>query len=204
MTTGTLNPTRFLQYENKRLLEENQTLQAEVKKLRRILTALSTLQEVSAHVNQQTDVLSLLDRLLQAALASVTAQDGSLLLVDHDTKELAFAVVHGEVRERLIGHRIPIGKGIAGWVAQHATPVMVANARLDTRFSPDVDHTFQFHTRSMLCVPIVYANQVIGVIQALNKANGEDFDPAELTLFGVVAQLVATALHKAETAVNGV
>lgn len=202
MTTGTLNPTRFLQYENRRLLDENDTLRSELEKLHRVFEALMTLQEVSVSVTAQTDVLQLLDRLLESALGSVGAKDGSLLLADEEKNELAFVVVHGEVREKLMGHRIPIGTGIAGWVAQKRQAVVISNARLDPRFSPEVDHSFHFHTRSMLCVPVVYASKVLGVIQALNKEDGAEFNRGDLSVLGVVAQLVGESLHRAETAVS--
>lgn len=202
MTTGTLNPTRFLQYENRRLQDENDTLRGELEKLHRVFEALMTLQEVSVSVTAQTDVLQLLDRLLESALGSVGAKDGSLLLADEEKNELAFVVVHGEVREKLMGHRIPIGTGIAGWVAQKRQAVVISNARLDPRFSPEVDHSFHFHTRSMLCVPVVYASKVLGVIQALNKEDGAEFNRGDLSVLGVVAQLVGESLHRAETAVS--
>jgi GAF domain-containing protein len=57
----------------------------------------------------------------------------------------------------------------------------------------------------MLCVPIIYANSVLGVIQALNKSDGEDFNEDDMALLGVVAQLAAAALMKmanVETAVS--
>lgn len=198
MSVDIREPLRFLQHENMRLKEENQDLREEVAALRNVLNALRALQEVSATVNAHTDVLSLLDRILQTALRSIRAGDGSLLLVDEETSELVFVVVHGRVRESLVGHRLPIGAGIAGWVAQNAEPAIIPNARLDPRFSPEIDEDFQFHTRSILCVPIIQGERVMGVIQALNKANGAEFNQADLALFGIVAQLAATAMRKAE------
>ena len=93
-----------------------------------------------------------------------------------------------------------IGTGIAGWVAQHGEPAVIQNARLDPRFSEQVDQSFHFHTHSMICVPIVSGAKVLGVIQALNKANNDEFNRTDLTLLGVVAQLAATAMTKAEAA----
>ena len=192
---------RFLQQENVRLQKENQELNAEVMVLREIIDALRALQEITATIDVDTNVYQLLDRILQSALVSIGASDGSLLLVDDEAHELAFVVVYGAVRESLKGHRIPIGTGIAGWVAEHAEPVIIPNVRMDSRFSEQVDRNFQFSTRSMICVPIITGSKVFGVIQALNKANGEEFTKTDLTLLGVVAQLAATAIAKAEAAV---
>jgi GAF domain-containing protein len=201
MTSEVRETLRFLQQENVRLQRENQELAEEVSMLRDVLDALRSLQEITASIDVNTNVLRLLERILQSALISINASDGSLLLVDDESEELAFVVVYGAVRDTLKGYRMPIGTGIAGWVAQHAEPVVISNVRLDPRFSEDVDQSFHFHTQSMLCVPIISGSKVIGVIQALNKANSEEFSRTDLTLLGVVAQLAATAITKAEAAV---
>lgn len=189
---------QFLQNENGRLQKENEHLREEVVRLRLVLRALRTLHEVSLSITPSTDVVALLDRILKSALVSIHARDGSLMLVDHEANQLAFAVVHGAVRDSLIGHRIPLGTGVAGWVAKHAESVMVADAQLDPRFSPQVDTMFQFRTRSLVCVPLIENGRVLGVIQALNKIDGQEFNQADMMLLGVVAQLAATAIAKAE------
>ena len=195
---GTLH---FLQSENQRLQEENQRLRDEVVRLRLVLRSLRTLQEISLGINKHTDVLGLLDRILQSALTTINASDGSLMLVDDETDELVFVVVHGTMRTQLTGYRIPLGTGIAGWAAKHAEAVMVPDVHRDPRFSSQIDQKFHFRTRSMICVPIAYDKKVTGVIQVLNKSNGEEFNEADLMLLGVVAQVAATAIHKAEAAV---
>jgi len=200
MGTGTLNPQRFLQGENIRLKKENQDLRDEVNALRNAVNALVTLHDVAASINAATDVLALLDRILEMALASISVIDGSLLLVDSEAQELAFVVVHGEVRESLKGYRMPIGEGIAGWVAKNGRSVIVGDASLDPRFSPQIDQAFQFHTNSILAVPIIYGSQVLGVLQAINKSGADQFSRTDRKLFEVVAQIAAIALHKAETA----
>lgn len=197
--TGQVRGTlQFLQQENIRLQEENERLQQEIVRLRVILRTLGRLNELAMNINPQTDVMKLLDQILLSALSSIRADDGSLMLVDHETEELAFVVVHGQVREKLVGHRIPLGVGVAGWVAQHAEPAIIANVQFDQRFSPRIDQAFQFKTRSMLCVPIMDDDRVLGVIQALNKSNRKEFNQTDLMLLNVVSQLAGTAIARAE------
>lgn len=193
---------RFVQNQNMLLREENGALQQEVKSLREILDCLLTLQEMSLTLTERTDALQLLDRILQVALESIGAADGSLILLDEETQDLVFVVAYGEIRDSLIGHRLPPGVGIAGWVADHGEPVRVADVTKDPRFSPNVDESFDFQTRSMLCVPLICGNRVAGVIQALNKKGDEEFIEGELLLLSIVARLAAAAIHRAETAVT--
>jgi sigma-B regulation protein RsbU (phosphoserine phosphatase) len=198
MGTGPLNTQRFLQQENKRLLQENESLRHEVTMLHDVLDALRALQEVSSRIDAKTNVLSLLDRILASALTSIGSKDGSLMLIDNEGNELVFVVVHGAIRDTLMNHRIPLGEGIGGWVAVNGRAVMIPNVRIDPRFSTAVDQNFNFKTRSLLCVPITFGNRVMGVIQAINKGNGDEFNRADLALLGVVAQLAATAMSRAE------
>lgn len=200
LNEGTQDIFRFMQQENIRLRAEVARLQHENTQMRRVLRALRTLQEVSIGVNVKTDVFFLMNRILESALASVNARDGSLLLIDEDTAELVFVVAKGEIGEELLGYRLKVGEGIAGWVAQHKEPVLLADVRRDARFSTAVDETFSFHTQSMLAVPVMMGNNVLGVIQALNKENGESFSEADLTLFSVVALLAAAALTNMDQA----
>lgn len=192
---------RFLQARIVELQEENRALQQDIQGWQDIFRTLLTLQEMANVVTEQTNVLNLLDRILESALRSIGAADGSLMLIDADKAEMVFVVVHGAIREKLVNHRISLGHGIAGWAATHGEAVRVSDVSLDERFSPDIDHAFDFHTRSMLCVPVIYAGRVLGVIQALNKQDGEQFVETELTLLGIVANLAALAIYKAETAV---
>lgn len=189
----------FIQQENIRLQKENERLQQEVVRLRLILRNLGNLNQMALSIRPETNILKLLDQILQAALGSIQAQDGSLLLVDEETQELSFVVVHGSVRTKLVGHRIPLGLGIAGWVAQHGEPVIVPNVQTDPRFSSRVDQAFHFKTRSMICVPIVFNGRVFGVIQAINKSNGKEFVNGDLLMLNVVAQLAAAAIARAES-----
>ncbi|MCP5096512.1 MAG: GAF domain-containing protein [Chloroflexi bacterium] len=195
---GIQNIVQFLRRDNIRLREDNVQLTRKANRLQRILDALQALQEVSVGLNVRTDILFLMKRILESALTSIRAEDGSLMLLDEDTNELVFVVVHGQASNKLIGYRIKSGAGIAGWVAANKESVVVQDVNEDPRFWSEVDEAFDFNTRSMICVPIIYGEDVIGVFQALNKRQGEAFTEEDLTLLGVVAQLAATAMTNME------
>jgi len=199
MNTEIRGTAHFLQQENVRLQKENERLQQEVVRLRLILRNLGNLNQMTLSIDSNTDILTLLDQILQAALDSIQAEDGSLLLVDEETKELSFVVVHGQVRTKLVGHRISLGVGIAGWVAQHGESLVIGNVQTDPRFSPQIDQAYQFKTRSMICVPILFNGRVLGVIQALNKSNRKEFVSGDMVMLNVVAQLAATAIARPES-----
>jgi GAF domain-containing protein len=196
METG--NPLRALQAEVNRLRDENQDLKDEVAILRSSMDSFISLDVLIQGMKPDTDVLTMLDDVLASALNAVGASAGSLLLVDPEKDELAFAVVHGQARERLTGFRMPISEGIAGWVATNKESAIVRDVQADPRFSPRVDVTFDFQTRSLACVPLMEDDKVIGVIEAVNKTYDRDFSDSDGNHLKVVAQLAVAAIRRAE------
>ncbi|MBN2556795.1 MAG: GAF domain-containing protein [Anaerolineales bacterium] len=196
------SPLRSLQIEVSRLLEENRQLRDEINALRSSLHALSAIQELLNSINPETDVVQLLDQLLSSALLAVGAEDGSLLLLDDDSGELVFVVVHGSARDELTGFRLPPRKGIAGWVAATRTPIIVKDVQTDPRFFPQVDETFGFHTNTLACVPLVEDQRVLGVIEAINKSADAPFSEDDHDLLMIVSQLAALAIAKADSSLR--
>lgn len=192
------NPLRALQTEVNRLRDENQDLKDEVAILQASMDSLVSLDMLIQNMKPDTDVVAMLDDVLASALKAVGASAGSLLLVDPEKDELAFAVVHGQARERLTGFRMPISEGIAGWVATKKKSAIVRDVQADPRFSPRVDVTFDFQTRSLACVPLMEDDKVMGVIEAVNKTYDRDFSNADGNHLMVVAQLAAAAVRRAE------
>ena len=195
----TRDPVRFLQLEVARLTDENRDLKEELAGLRSSVRALSALQDVIQRITPSTNVLKLLSELLASAVAVVGASDGSLLLRDEETEELVFAVVHGESRDRLTNYRLPRGKGIAGWVAEHKRPLVLTNVRDDPRHYPKIDEAFGFQTRTLACVPLLDGNKLLGVLEAVNKNYDREFTDDDHDLLMVVAHLASLALVRAES-----
>jgi GAF domain-containing protein len=200
MSTTDARLIRFLQQENVRLKDENQLLNDEVQALRRYVKALQGLQQTVHRFTPEQDVLALLDTTMDCALELLDATDGSLMLVDEETDELVFVLVHGAVRETMTGHRFDRRKGIAGWVAERGEPAIVGNVRTDARFLPEMDERFGFVTRSLVAVPLAARGKVLGVIEVLNKRSGDEFTDDDASVLSILAALSASALDYAASA----
>jgi GAF domain-containing protein len=181
-----------------RLRDENRSLKEELSVLRSSVRALSALQDIIQRLTPEMDVIQLVDDLLASVLAVVDAEDGSLLLLDEEKGELVFAVVRGRARQRLTGYRMPKDQGIAGWVVANKKAQIVSDVRADPRFFAGVDQSFDFHTRSLACAPLLDGERVLGVVEALNKADEREFTEVDHDLLVVVAQLAAVAIIRAE------
>ncbi len=191
MSNSTL---KFLQQENQRLMNENSRLREEAMAMRDYLTGMRSLQRAAEEITTEVDPLALLDKILYSVLTVLDVSNGSVLLLDDTSNELVFVVVHGDLGHSLPGHRISRDQGIAGWVATNKEAQVVNNARADRRFLSDIDEFFQFETHSILCVPMISRGKVLGVIEALNKFNQQDFTEADVNLLSTLACIAAMAI----------
>jgi putative methionine-R-sulfoxide reductase with GAF domain len=115
---------------------------------------------------------------------------GTLYRFDRETEQLVFEVVLGPHQEKLYQRRLSIDRGIAGWVVRNSEPLLIPDVRRDPRFEGKFDDQSGFKTRSILCVPMIAMGQVRGVIQLINKLNG-DFNERDLLLLRILSTMGA-------------
>ena len=93
----------------------------------------------------------------------------SLLMVDDVCGELYYAIAVGENAESLKGLRVPLGEGVAGWVAATGNPLIVPDVALDPHWSAFATKHPDLKIHSIACVPVRAGNKTLGVIQLLNS-----------------------------------
>lgn len=197
------SPLRQLRDENDRLKRDLDQLRQQNDVYRAFVRGLHELQQARSAVATESDLVAFLDSALASAIAGSQANDGSLLMVDSDSGELVFMQVRGSISATLPGYHSPKGEGIAGWVAEHGLPQLVNEPYADSRFSRRVDTHFQFSTRNLLAVPITGQAGVLGVLEVLNKQDGQLFTTHDLDLLGVVADLLTGAITRVDIATRG-
>ena len=164
--------------------------------LDRSVKQFTTLAEVGTLLNSTLDQNVVRKMAMEAITRLMHAEVGSLLLVDDENKELYFEVALGDKGERVKEIRLKIGEGIAGWVAEHGNPLLLQDVRKDPRFYKSADQKTEFVTRDMVCVPVKVKDKVIGVLQAINRAEGV-FTEDDVELFQLFSNQVAIALDNA-------
>jgi GAF domain-containing protein len=203
MASSDTQTIRHLQQENLRLRSDNSYLRDYVERLQNALTALVKLQQSIAQITPKTNVFQLIFDILNSALDAVESENGSLLLMDEDTKELVFVEVIGESRDRLLNYRLPQGVGVAGWVVENKKPKLVENTSYDPSFSPVVDQYTGLKTTSLICVPLVDGERRLGAIEAVNTKSGRAFGQPDLEVMQLVGRLASTAIVEAERVSSG-
>ncbi len=166
--------------------------------LQRRNRGLSLLNRTGQELTATLDFQQISERLSQAITEAFSAEGGSLWLWDEERPgELVCqaAFQRGESRSP-VNLRLPPGQGIASQVAQTGTSVVVTRASEDPRFFPEIDAQIGFRTTSLLAVPLRVRGEIIGVLELVNKQNG-DFDADDCTLAETLAASAASAIDNA-------
>ncbi len=171
-------------------------LQEQVKKLTRANQELKLLNNVAGALTSTLNLERLLILITEQVEKTLVVQSCSVLLTDKTKDELIFAAVSGLGADKLMGHRVKARQGIVGWVLREKQPVLVNDVRRDPRFFSGVDESFNLKTRSVVCVPLTVKGKVIGVIEAINKLDG-DFDQGSLQLLDSLASTASLAIENA-------
>jgi len=158
---------------------------------------LNLLYEVSKIINSTLDLNKLLKIIIDLAAEVLKAEASSLMLIDKETKDLTFEVAEGEAEKRLKKIRVPLGKGIAGWVAKVGAPLLIPDVSADPRFYRKVDEETKFKTKSILCVPLKFKDEVIGVIEVINSLDKECFEDEDTQVLSSLANQAAVAIENA-------
>ncbi len=159
---------------------------------------LSALIEASATINATLDPNTVLASIGRMAAMVMRAEASSVLMLDRRRNKLAFAAAVGDRSDALIGEEFDANLGIAGHVCRTAEPVIVADVREDQNFFRGIDDKSSFQTRTIIAAPLVYKNEVLGVVEVLNKENNQPFNEDDLALLQIFGNLAAHAAHNAQ------
>jgi transcriptional regulator with GAF, ATPase, and Fis domain len=94
--------------------------------------------------------------------------------------------------------RLPLGEGVAGWVASHRKPVLMRKTGDATPVRPTgVD---SYNSDSFVSVPLVHRNRLLGVLNLSNKRNGQPFDETDLDRAMMASAVLSLAMSQREEA----
>jgi signal transduction histidine kinase len=145
--------------------------------------------EISRDLASTLDLDTLLDDIVRAAADITHAEAASILLYDDTARQLYFQVATNIDEPTMRGLVVPLEKSIAGWIVSNRKSIRIDDANKDERIFSDVDNNIGFSTKSLLGIPLVTKNKVVGVLEVVNKKRGKFTDPDEsmLTVLGAQA-----------------
>ena len=161
----------------------------EVEALKRII-------EITSALNSTLNVDELLGMIMKSASDLLDAETSSLLLLDEESGDLVIHVATGEPGEQVERRHVPPGKGIAGAVMESGDAAVISDAKSDPRFYGVMDQATGFETKNMLALPLKVRDQTIGVVEVINKRDG-DWTDDDRDIAGALANQAAIAIDNA-------
>lgn len=157
---------------------------------------LNAMLNVSRVLSTNISLDDLLERIVNELVATIEAERGTLYLIDEERGELYSSVLSsdtGEIQEI----RVKIGQGIAGQVAETGKILNIKDAYSASEVSANIDQQTGFRSYSILAAPMRnYYQKIIGVVQLLNKIDGE-FTTRDERLLVAMASQAAISIENA-------
>lgn len=173
------------------------------RRLEASVASLRVLGEVSRQITSSRRLPLVLEQILHSITRVMQAEAGSILLLDPATGDLVFEVATGAEAQVVKRVRVPVEGSIAGLAVRTREPVVIDDATRDPRHYKKVDEHAGHVTRSLVAVPLVVNDEVLGVVEAINRlgSGGAErfgvFRPDEVELFRAFADQAAIAIQNA-------
>jgi signal transduction histidine kinase len=167
---------------------------AEIETLR--LDGYRRLIEISRDLASTLDLDILLARIVYAAAEVSGAEAASILLYDDAAKQLYFQIATNIDEPTRRGIVVPLDGSIAGWIVKNRKAARINDVHDDPRFFGEVEQATGYTSQSLLGVPLITKNKVVGVLEVLNKIQGTFSDEDESMLLVLGAQ-AAVAIENA-------
>jgi len=155
------------------------------------------LNQITRRLTSSLDPERVIELIVEQAPILLNAEESSLLLLDEHTGELEFRYAAGPAGHRLLGQRLPVGKGVAGYVVSSGQPTIVNDTQSDGRFYRAMDGDSGFQTRSIVAVPLRGIDGAKGVIEVLNRHDNAPFVEDDRVLLEALADQAMIALENA-------
>jgi response regulator RpfG family c-di-GMP phosphodiesterase len=172
--------------------DHSNTVLAELEREKR---EISNLLKISSSLDVSGDSKEMLKHLADLAAESMNCEGASIMLINRREKALEFVVATGEKGLRLDTITVPLGEGIAGWVAVHGKPQIVNDTRKDERFTGKVDRESGFITRQILAVPMRLEGEIIGVIEVINTRDNRVLGDHDLQVLDDISERVGMVIE---------
>ncbi|MEW5735205.1 MAG: adenylate/guanylate cyclase domain-containing protein [Thermodesulfobacteriota bacterium] len=162
-------------------------------KLEKDVEILSSLLEVSSGINSQQKLSDILDTITREMIRCFRADRSSIMLLDEPTQTLKTEACSGVDAEKTKDARIPLGKGVSGWVMAHAQPLLINGQADANRFPGLIKKSSPI--ASSLCVPLRIAEKSIGVLNVSLMGADRSFSESDLKVLTIFANNAAVAIH---------
>jgi K+-sensing histidine kinase KdpD len=160
---------------------------------------LNRLVEVSLVINSTLELRPLLAVIMDHAAEITGAESASVMLYDHNTNELHFvaSTTGSAASNTLLSIPVPLEGSLAGTILRENRAIVLDDVSADPRHYRGADDQSGFATRSLLGVPMRYKDKIIGVLEAVNKKEGNWTEDDRRSML-ILASQAAIAIKNAQ------
>jgi len=169
-------------------------LETRLRDLNHEVQLLNRLGEATHAIHNATDCGGLFRTALEQCLGLLRAERGSILLYEPASEEFVVARVCGPCPVVSEGKRLPVGQGVAGYVARMRQALCVADIQSDGRFP--VRDCGSYATGSFVSVPIGTNGTFVGVLNVADRSDQRPFSGKDLRTAMAVARELAAAVDR--------
>ncbi|MFZ2088670.1 MAG: GAF domain-containing protein [Desulfobaccales bacterium] len=155
---------------------------------------LNTYLSISSMIAQALDLKDVLEAVLYFCMESFGVEAASVLLLDYEQQNFRFYSAEGPAKPVLLMASFPANHGLAGAVLATQHGEVINDVQHDPRFFKRFDQESGFITRNMIAIPLTAGEEKIGVLQILNKYEG-DFHDDDLLFLQTIAEEIAFAIR---------
>jgi GAF domain-containing protein len=194
LTARLAEATRTIEEQAREIerLRAHQHDDALAEKLRGLLELTATAGIVAAPASEREELRAI----VQVAASVLDAEAAALFLVDEEKELLRFEVALGGSSEKVENLTLPLGEGLAGYVAATGQPLAVSNVQTDARFAAAFAEKVDYIPRNILCVPMMLGDRTVGVLEMLDKRGETGFGVRDIEVLGHFARLAALTVEQ--------
>lgn len=147
---------------------------------------------VQTEIAQQGLDLSCIMDLVTQKTQKITEADGACVELIHKT-ELVYSAASG-IAEKFLGLRLEVENSLSGECIKARTPLISNNIELDDRVNKQACR--QIGLNSMIVMPLIYREEVVGVIKVLSK-KVDHFNQDNIQILELMSGLIAAEMYSA-------
>jgi signal transduction histidine kinase len=152
--------------------------------------------EITRDLASTLDLDSLLRHIGQVAADLCSGEAASILLYDESKNVLYFHATTNLDELIMRNLVVPVESSIAGWIVMNRQPIIIGDTQHDPRHFNQVARATNVTTKSLLGVPLITKEKIIGVLEVINKQHGE-FDLDDQDILSALGNQAAVAIENA-------
>ena len=181
--------------EKKDTPERLKRLEEENFRLRHSIRELSVLNEVAVAISSTLSLDEIIDMIIQKCVKHFRVEQAAILLLKDNDKQGAFRTMVRRADKSDYRQPYRLDAQLTGWMLKHRQPLLINDFQTDTRFTSAPSEQFSIH--SLLAVPLMLKNRMIGLICLFNKKKEGEFTPDDQRLLAILATESAQVIENA-------